>query len=65
MTVEAANWFTRLAVLSDGAAVPVTNLFDADGEETEDPDEAVTFVAGEGGRWFTGQCADYERVPTH
>lgn len=62
---SAANWFTRFAILSDGSTVPVTNLFDGDGEETNDPDQAVTFVAGDGDRWFAGLCADYEEVRTH
>lgn len=61
----AINRFGMVALLDDGTTVPITNLFDADGEETDDPDEAVTFVAGEGDRWFTGECADYAEVSVH
>lgn len=60
--IPAINIFSRFALLDDGTIVPVTNLFDADGDETNDPDEAVVFVAGEGDRWFTGCCDDYAEV---
>jgi len=60
--VDAINAFTRFAVLNDGTTVPVTGLYDADGEETNDPDQAVTFVAGEGDRWFSGLCSEFEEV---
>jgi hypothetical protein len=65
MVVEAANWPARVAILTDGTTVPVTHLFDADGDETSDTSEAVSFVAGEGDLWFSGLCADYEAVETH
>ena len=47
MSVTAAQWFSRVALLDDGTTVPITNLLDEFGDETDDPDEAVTFVAGE------------------
>lgn len=59
---EAIKVFSRLALLSDGTTVPITNLFDGDGDETDDPDEAVSFVAGDGDRWFTGLVSDYAEV---
>lgn len=62
MSAVAIKTFSRLALLNDGTTVPITNLFDADGDETDDPDLAVSFVAGEADRWFTGLCADYEEV---
>ena len=62
MSVNAAKWFSRVALLDDGTTVPITNLLDEFGDETDDPDEAVTFVAGDGERWFSGLCADYDEV---
>ncbi len=61
--IPAINWTQRFALLSDGSTVPVTNLFTIDGEETDDPDEAFSFVAGSGDQWFSGRCDDYEEVP--
>jgi hypothetical protein len=43
----------RLAFLSDGREVPITNLFDAVGQETVDAALAVSFVAGKGDEWFS------------
>jgi hypothetical protein len=41
-------------ILTDGTTLPITNLFDADGEDTDDYEEAWTLVAGtdEAG-WYT------------
>lgn len=64
MAINAVKALSRLALLSDGTTVPITNLLDADGDETDDPNEAVSFVAGEGDRWFTGLCADFEEMTT-
>jgi len=61
-SVDAIKRLSRVALLSDGSTVPIVALFDCDGEETDDPDEAVAFTAGEPGRWFSGLCADYEEV---
>lgn len=60
--VQAINLTKRLALLSDGATVPVTNLLDADGDETQEPAQAVGFVAGEGGTWFAGLLSDFDAV---
>lgn len=62
IAVQAINLGRRIALLNDGSTVPVTNLLDADGDETEAPAEAVGFVAGEGRTWFAGRVADYEGV---
>lgn len=61
MTVSVRS-FGRYAVLEDGTMLPITNLFDIDGDETDDPDEAVSFVAGEGGVWVSGSCDDFPEV---
>ncbi|WP_310540822.1 hypothetical protein [Phenylobacterium sp.] len=60
--IASTKWTSRAALLSDGTTVPITNLLDEFGDETDDPDEAVTFVAGDGDQWFTGLCSDYDEV---
>jgi hypothetical protein len=37
---------TREVTMEDGTTLEITNIFDIDGEETEDLDEAVACVAG-------------------
>jgi len=51
---------TREALLSDNTIVPITNLVDVDGEDTDDIHEAVAFVAGSDGvGWFSGDLDDF------
>lgn len=51
--IRAINKTARRALLSDGEIVPITFLSDLDGEQTDDLDLAVTFVAGsEACGWF-------------
>lgn len=64
LDVAALNVHQRLALLSDGEIVPITNLFDAEGCETKDPGQARSFVAGGGAQWFSGDLAAYEGVTT-
>lgn len=64
MGIQALNLAQRLALLDDGATVPITDLFDANGEDTEDLAEAVGFAAGQDRHWFSGRISDYEGVPT-
>jgi hypothetical protein len=41
-------------LMTDGKVLPITRLADADGDETDDPYEAVVCVAGEDGYgWLT------------
>lgn len=65
MYVQALNIATRLALLADGTAVPITNLFDAWGEETDEPAHAVSFVCGVGRLWFSDLISRFETVRTH
>lgn len=57
LTVDAINLPLRLARLNIGVVVPITTLFDDDGEKTTDADEAVVFVCGSDTlqAWFTGR----------
>lgn len=66
MTVEAVNLGRREALLSDGRVVPVVAMFDADGEETEEPGAAVSLVVRGGpSRWFAVRVGAFEPVARH
>jgi len=53
------------ATLDNGAQVPVTNMFDAAGQDTEDPDLCVTFVAGsDAEKWYAHRVCDFEEAKT-
>lgn len=45
---------------SFGRIVPVTQMYDGDGDETADFQEALTLVAGEGERWWAVVVNEYE-----
>lgn len=60
MKIDAIHLGVRLALLDSGDTVPITNLFDAAGEEVDCAADAISFVAGEGGTWFAGMTADFE-----
>lgn len=57
----AINCSARRAVLSDGSIFPITNFFDADGDEVSDAADAVRFVAGSDvrGRWWAGDLSAF------
>lgn len=48
---------TRLFFVADGQRLPISNMFDLDGQETADPDLAVTVVVPmPDGRWMVSEC---------
>lgn len=60
--VVAVNVGRREAVLDDDTVIPITNLLDDEGEETDDPEEAVAAVACEAeDRWHTIDLRDFTR----
>lgn len=63
--VSCANRDLRVAITEDGQSLPVTHLFDADGEECDDIEQAVTCVAGpdRDGFWLTIDFREMEKVP--
>lgn len=63
--VEALSLTKRLAHLSDGRTVPITNLLDAWGDDTADLAEAVAFVCGAGREWWALPLADFETRRPH
>ena len=62
--VACVNCEKRVAITEDGQELPVTNLFDSDGDECE-PDEAVACVAGpdKDGLWLSIDLTVMEKVP--
>ena len=60
--VEALNLPRREALLTDGRVVPIINLIDADGEETESVLRAISFVCGEGREWWSDLIECYATV---
>lgn len=48
-----------ICVEHKGMILPVTNMFDVMGVETDDPDEAVSVVAPlPDGQWLAVECGD-------
>lgn len=58
--VSAINRANMAALLDDGLVVPITHLFDSEGDETDDWDCCVLFVCGGGATWYVAAAADYE-----
>lgn len=64
MDVLAINLNARRAMRTDGELCEITNMLDCDGDETNDPEEALAVVvdlgedAGEG-RWAAVDVADF------
>lgn len=54
------------AVLSTGEIVEMTDWFDEDGDETENPDEALSMVGRMGdGRWLSIEIIAFEPATLH
>lgn len=55
------NLTRRVMEYDDGYQVPITNMLDSEGEETDDPDEAVVVVGGDDQTgWHALRMEDYE-----
>ena len=62
--VVATTRHGRLAVLEDGSVCALSILLDADGDETDDPDEAVTGVVDlPDGTFAVVVFCDFDVVP--
>ncbi len=59
-----ADRATRMVITEDGQTLPITNMFDADGDECDDVDDAVTCVAGsdKDGLWLSIDFSVMEKV---
>ncbi len=53
-----------MVITEDGQTLPITNMFDADGDECDDVDDAVTCVAGsdKDGLWLSIDFSVMEKV---
>ena len=60
LDIEVIGLDDRLAFLTDGGILPITHLIDADGEETQDPDLAVSFVVMAGRQFAAFAVDDFE-----
>lgn len=49
-------------IMSDASELPVTELFDELGEDTDDWDRAVSLCAGEGKTWYDALIRAFERT---
>jgi LDH2 family malate/lactate/ureidoglycolate dehydrogenase len=60
--IEAINLGRRLALTDTGEQLPITDMFDEDGDETDDPDKAVAVIikAGED-HWIVEQTKWYDK----
>lgn len=64
--VYAINLPRRIAALDTGGAVPIIQMFDGQGQETDDPDKAIAFYAGaEEVGFLTGAVADFPVITIH
>lgn len=64
--LEAVNLRQRLALTEDQEVIPITNLIDAFGDETDKVEDAVAFVCGPTakGHWISDDIATYNFNPS-
>lgn len=64
--IAAINREDLIAITDDGIVGTITNLFDANGDDTDDISEAVSAVVRiSDDEWFVVALADYETVQVH
>lgn len=63
--VVAINLTRRLVHTSDDRTLPITNLINVFGEDTDEPEEAVVLVCGEPGSFFVVRICDYQGETVH
>ena len=62
----AVNVESGIALDAEGRALVIASMFDADGDETEDPEAAVAVVAQHpNGSWWAIDLRAFERVEVH
>jgi hypothetical protein len=60
LDVVSINRGRRLALLNSGDTVPITTLFDGDGDEVDTWDTATAFVCGAGDLWLADACSHFD-----
>ncbi|UXS24200.1 hypothetical protein [Agrobacterium tumefaciens] len=64
--IAAVNRTHMIAVTDDGIVCEITNMFDSDGDETDDFNSAVVGIVRVGDdEWFTVVFEDYEEARAH
>lgn len=64
--IERINRATLVAITDDGRVGEITNLFDCDGEDTDDIEDAVTAVIRlADDEWYAVALDDYEPARIH
>lgn len=59
-SITAINLNQRIALTEEGAALPITNMYDDESNETHNPSEAKAVIAGQGSEWHCIRASDYE-----
>ncbi len=56
-----------MTLIENGEVIPITHLFDQDGEPVGTWEEAYTFVAGPtpDGKWLSARCEDFSVHRAH
>ena len=67
MDVIAVNLSDGRVLLSDGQTVPIDQMMDDEGDDTDDPHAAVCVIAGpdRAGQWWSIALSEYEEVTLH
>jgi hypothetical protein len=61
VTIVAVSVGRRIAILDDDTVFTLTNLYDDDGDETEDADDAASAVGQlPDGRWVAFPLSDFD-----
>lgn len=65
--IHAINLGARIALLDTNEQIPVTDMFDRDGADTEDATKAVFVVAGPDrrGKWYNLNITSFQPCTLH
>ena len=64
LLITAVNRGLRLVLTTDGRFLPISDYLDSDGEETDNPEEAVIAIVNAGDSWAVLDLRDFEREST-
>ena len=67
MGIQAISLSKRQAITDDDYIVDITSFLDGYGDETDDEDTAVQFIAGPNneGKWYRGFVKDFPALSIH
>jgi len=62
MTIDAIDLDERRAFMSDGHDYPITHMYDGDGHETNEPEDAASFIVeAHPVAWWCGAVRNFGR----